>query len=78
MDIYELREKLLDDALEYLEDRFEMHQKFAKMFFKHKLTQGLPVDNYAAYMPPIHTPQEAVELAKLMESYIMAIPPPTK
>ena len=34
MDVYELREKLLDDALEYIEERFDMHKKFAKMYFK--------------------------------------------
>jgi exoribonuclease II len=72
MDVYELREKLLDDALEYLEERFDMHKKFAKMYFKYKLTQGLPVENYTTFMPPIHSPQEAIDLAKQMEAYIMA------
>ena len=72
MDIYELREKLLDNALEYLEDRFDMHNKFAKRFFEHKLVQGLPVDSYQTFMPQIHNPQEAIDIAKQMEAYIMA------
>jgi hypothetical protein len=41
------------------------------MFFEHKLKQGVPIDNYLSFMPQIYTPQEALELAKAMEGYVM-------
>jgi hypothetical protein len=71
MDIYELREELLEEALEYLEEKFKTQKKFAKMYFEHRLSQGQPIDSYTSFMPAIHTVQEAIDLAKQMEAYIM-------
>jgi hypothetical protein len=70
-DIKELREELLEEAMEYLEEKFKTQKAFAKMFFKHKLSQGIPIDNYTAYMPQIYAPQEAIDLAKSMEAYVV-------
>jgi len=71
LDIKELREELLEHAMEYLDEKHQTQKCFAKMFFKHKLTQGMMVDNYQSYMPQIYTPQEAIELAKAMETYVI-------
>jgi hypothetical protein len=71
MDIHELREELLEHALEHLDCKFRTQKKFALMFFEHKLKQGVPIDNYLPFMPQIYTPQEALELAKAMEGYVM-------
>jgi len=71
MDIYELREELLENAMKYLDEKFQTQRAFAKMFFKQKLTQGAAVDSYSTYMPQIYVPQEAIDLAKSMETYIM-------
>jgi hypothetical protein len=70
-DIHELREELLEEAMEYLEEKFKTQKAFAKMFFKHKLDQGIPIENYTNFMPIIYAPQEAIELAKAMEAYVM-------
>ena len=70
LDIKELREELLEHAMEYLDEKHQTQKSFAKMFFKHKLTQGMMVDNYQTYMPQIYTPQEAIDLAKAMEAYV--------
>jgi hypothetical protein len=71
MDIYELREELLENAMDYLNCKFKTQKAFAKMFFEHKLTQGAAIDSYSSYLPQIYVPQEAIDLAKAMESYIM-------
>jgi hypothetical protein len=71
MDIHELREELLEHALEHLDCKFRTEKKFALMFFEHKLKQGVPIDNYLPFMPKIYTPQEVLELAKAMEGYVM-------
>jgi hypothetical protein len=71
MDIHELREELLEHALEHLDCKFRTQKKFALMFFEHKLKQGVPIDNYLPFMPQIYTPQEVLELAKAMEGYVM-------
>jgi hypothetical protein len=41
------------------------------MFFEYKLKQGIPIENYTTYMPQIYAPQEAIDLAKTMEAYVM-------
>jgi exoribonuclease II len=71
-DIHELREELLEEAMEYLDTKFRTHKKFAKLFFEHKLKQGVPIDSYTTYMPQIYTPQEAIDLAKAMEAYVVS------
>lgn len=71
MDIHELREELLEQAMEYLDCKFRTQKKFARLYFEHKLKQGLPIDNYLSFMPTIYTPQEAIDLAKAMEAYVM-------
>ena len=71
MDIHELREELLEHALEHLDCKFRTQKKFALLFFEHKLKQGVPIDNYLPFMPQIYTPQEVLELAKAMEGYVM-------
>jgi hypothetical protein len=71
MDIHELREELLEQAMEHLDCKFRTQKKFAKMFFEYKLKQGIPIDNYMSYMPQIYTPQEAIDLAKAMEAYVV-------
>jgi len=70
-DIKELRGELLEEAMDYLKQRFNIQKSFAKMFFEHKLTQGMPIENYTNYMPTIYSPQEAIDLAKQMESYVV-------
>lgn len=70
-DIHGLREELLEEAMEYLDCKFRTQKKFAKMFFEYKLKQGIPIENYTAYMPQIYAPQEAIDLAKTMEAYVM-------
>ena len=70
-DIHELREELLEEAMEYLDCKFRTQKKFAKLFFEYKLKQGIPIENYTAYMPQIYTPQEAIDLAKAMEAYVV-------
>ena len=70
-DIHELREELLEEAMEYLDCKFRTQKKFAVLYFEHKLKQGTPIDNYLSYMPQIYTPQEAIELAKAMEAYVV-------
>ena len=71
LDIKELREELLENAMDYLDEKHQTQKCFAKMFFKHKLTQGIPVDNYTNFMPQMYSPQEAIDLAKAMEMYVM-------
>ena len=71
MDIHELREELLEQAMEHLDCKFRTQKKFALMFFEHKLKQGVPIDNYMSYMPQIYTPEEVLGLAKAMEAYVM-------
>lgn len=70
-DIHELREELLEHAMEYLDCKFRTQKKFAKLFFEYKLKQGVPIDNYISYMPTIYAPQEAIDLAKAMEAYVV-------
>jgi hypothetical protein len=70
-DIHELREELLEEAMEYLDCKFRTQKKFATLYFEHKLKQGIPIDNYMSYMPQIYTPQEAIDLAKAMEAYVV-------
>jgi hypothetical protein len=70
LDIKELREELLEHAMEYLDEKHKTQKSFAKMFFKHKLTQGVPMDTYMTFMPQMYTPQEAIDLAKAMEAYV--------
>jgi hypothetical protein len=70
-DVHELREELLEQAMEYLDCKFRTQKKFAKLFFEHKLKQGVPIDNYTSFMPTIYTPQEAIDLAKAMEAYVV-------
>jgi len=70
-DIHELREELLEHAMEYLDCKFRTHKKFAILFFEHKLKQGIPIESYTSYMPTIYTPQEAIDLAKAMETYVV-------
>jgi len=71
LDIKELREELLENAMDYLDERHQTQKCFAKMFFKHKLTQGISIDNYTNFMPQMYAPQEAIELARAMEMYVM-------
>ena len=71
-DIHELREELLEHALEHLDCKFRTQKKFALMFFEHKLKQGVPIDNYVSYMPQIYTPEEVLNLAKAMEAYVVS------
>ena len=71
-DIHELREELLEHALEHLDCKFRTQKKFALMFFEHKLKQGVPIDNYISYMPQIYTPEEVLNLAKAMEAYVVS------
>ena len=70
-DIHELREELLEHAMEYLDCKFRTQKKFAMLYFEYKLKQGIPIDNYTTYMPQIYTPQEAIDLAKAMEAYVV-------
>jgi hypothetical protein len=71
-DIHELREELLEHALEHLDCKFRTQKKFALMFFEHKLKQGVPIDNYISFMPQIYTPEEVLNLAKAMEAYVVS------
>ncbi|NDH29919.1 MAG: hypothetical protein EBX72_05445 [Betaproteobacteria bacterium] len=71
LDIKELREELLENAMDYLDEKHKTQKCFAKMFFQHKLTQGIPIENYTNFMPIMYAPQEAIELAKAMEAYVM-------
>ncbi len=71
-DIHELREELLEHALEHLDCKFRTQKKFALMFFEHKLKQGVPIDNYVSFMPQIYTPEEVLSLAKAMEAYVVS------
>jgi hypothetical protein len=71
-DIHELREELLEHALEHLDCKFRTQKKFALMFFEHKLKQGVPIDNYVSFMPQIYTPEEVLNLAKAMEAYVVS------
>ena len=71
-DIHELREELLEHALEHLDCKFRTQKKFALMFFEHKLKQGVHIDNYISFMPQIYTPEEVLNLAKAMEAYVVS------
>jgi len=74
-DITALRKDLLEEAMEYLEERHSTQKKFAKMFLEEKLKLGLPIESYGSLIPQMYTPQEAIEIAKIMEGYIVGITP---
>lgn len=71
MDLAELREELLEEALEMLENKYKTHKKFAKMHFAHILTTNGKIESITQYMPTMYSTEEAIAMAKAMEAYVL-------
>ena len=72
MELYELRKELLDDAEEYLRKKYKIQKCFAKMTFQQLVKSGQKLETeWQKYMPPMHTIDDIVALAKQMETYVL-------
>ena len=71
MDLTELREELLEEALEMLENKYKTHKKFAKTHFSYLLANNGKIENMQQYMPSMYTVDEAIAMAKQMDSYAL-------
>jgi len=73
MDLPELREELLEHALEMLGTKYKTSKKFATIHLEHALASNAKIDNIQAHVPQMYTVEEAINTAKLMEMYVLGL-----
>lgn len=78
MDLPELRAELLETAQEYLDDQYEITRKFGEIAFEAAIKAGTKtLAQHKEFIPDMYSMHDVMNMAKLLEAFIMTgtVPP---
>ena len=71
MDLSELRLELMELVLDYMEHQHKLHKPYNKLVLESVQAMGpKTVAELEPYKPKLHSIQDAMQLAKVLETYI--------